>query len=497
MSPTEPASSAEPTSSAEPASSLGSAVAGFGPAPSAPSGQAARTGRHPGVLPDQLGAPEAPQRRGGGERLKRLRAGAATEPGRLRAIGAVLAALVVTFGALTAWEVSQRAAAADAVRERSQPLSADAARIYRSLADANASVASEFLAGGGEPRHLRKRYEKRIAEASALLTKAARQSESSPASQRQIARLNRQLPVYTGLVESARANNRQGLPLGGAYLRYADDRMREELLPAAERLYAAEIAQLDADRQEAGSWPLLALGSGVLALAALGWAQRRDRLRTNRLLNPGLLGATAASLVLLVWLASGHTVARVQLERSHSGGARSLEALTAAWTGALQARGDENMTLVTRGAGEEYERSFRARMAEVAGGGPGRSGAGHLADALALADDAEGERPVRAARRAVHQWRERHAEARELEEAGAYQRAVDKVTGERNSTGASFDRVAAGLERATAHEQREFERAAGDGRGAFAGLPSGAVALAALGAAAALLGVARRLAEYR
>ncbi|MBK3589923.1 hypothetical protein JHN49_42310, partial [Streptomyces sp. MBT57] len=55
---------------------------------------------------------------------RRLRAAATTEPGRLQIIGAVLALLVLAFGAVTALEISHRSAAADDVVGRSQPLSA-------------------------------------------------------------------------------------------------------------------------------------------------------------------------------------------------------------------------------------------------------------------------------------------------------------------------------------------------------------------------------------
>ncbi|NEE30075.1 hypothetical protein G3M53_32090, partial [Streptomyces sp. SID7982] len=73
---------------------------------------------------------------------QRLRAVATTEPGRLQIIGAVLALLVVAFGAVTTLEISQRASSADDVVSRSQPLSADAADIYRFLADADTAAAS-------------------------------------------------------------------------------------------------------------------------------------------------------------------------------------------------------------------------------------------------------------------------------------------------------------------------------------------------------------------
>src|SRR4051794_21543226 len=74
------------------------------------------------------------------EGVDRLRTAATTEPGRLRLIGAVLALLVVAFGAVTAWQMTERSSAADDVLHSSQPLSAGAADIYRSLADANTAA---------------------------------------------------------------------------------------------------------------------------------------------------------------------------------------------------------------------------------------------------------------------------------------------------------------------------------------------------------------------
>ncbi|MGP3980015.1 hypothetical protein [Streptomyces sp. KR80] len=475
------------------------------------------------------GAPSAaPERRTAwAEGVDRLRASATTEPGRLRIIGAVLAALVLAFGAVTAWQMADRAAAADAVADRSQPLSADAASVYRSLADADTSAAAGFLAGGQWPRTVRERYERDIATASALLVKAARSSEGSPSARPQIARLNEQLPVYTGLIEQARANNRQGLPLGGAYLRYANDRMRGELLPAAGALYEAETARLTSDYHNAESRPWLALGTGVVTLGALVWAQRRSYRHTNRVFNRGLLAATAASTVLLLWLVAAHVVARSGLETSYEHGAVSLNVLNEARIGSLQARADESLTLVARGAvltdeGEDfYEEGYRRRMARLVGDTSGTDDSGTaeagspLRTAADLADDAEGREPVRKAVAAVLEWRSRHDDARTTDQSGDYEGALSKVIGElgsrmamgqspsgrspgdKNTTGESFDTVDASLAKALAHEQREFRRAADDGRSAFGGLPAGAAALALLGATGALLGVGRRLSEYR
>ncbi|MFI5526069.1 hypothetical protein [Streptomyces platensis] len=449
--------------------------------------------------------PAAGRRTAWAEGVDELRAAATTEPGRLRVIGAVLALLVVLFGAVTAWQVADRAAAAEDVVAHSQPLTADAASLYRSLADADTTAAAGFLAGGEESRATRDRYAADIRTAAALLVKASANSAGSDGAGAQIAKLNGGLPRYTGLVETARANNRQGLPLGGAYLRYAHEQMRTELLPAARALYDAETDRLAADYATAKAWPGWALAAGVVALGALGWAQRRHYRRTNRVFNRGLLAATAASLVVLGWLVAGHTVARAELTGSYEHGARSLRVLNEARIAALRARGDENLTLVARGAvltdGRQdfYEAGFRAEMTELAGAGDHGAAAARsrLGAALGLADDEAGRRPVRVALTQVRQWQARHAEARAADEGGDYDGALAKVIGPEGSTGESFDRVAAGLERALVHEQAEFRSAADGGRAALRGLPVGAGVLAGLGALGAVLGIGRRLAEYR
>ncbi|MFD3655787.1 hypothetical protein [Streptomyces sp. NPDC058620] len=426
---------------------------------------------------------------------ERLRAVATTEPGRLQIIGAVLALLVVTFGAVTALEISARSEAADDVVTRSQPLSADAASIYRSLADADTMAASGFLAGAQEPRDVHEKYEKDIREASRLLVRAAAGTDASTSSGQEITTLAETLPVYTGLIERARANNRQGLPLGGAYLRYANHKMTYELLPAAERLYKAETGRLGEDSGDARQWPYLSLGAGLVALAALVWMQRRNYRRTNRVLNHGLLAATAASTVVLLWLAVGHTVARAELRAAMVQGQESLDVLNNARINSLKARANENLTLVARGAvltadgrNDKYETDYTTGMKALAA---------QLKSAEKLAKGTQGSEPVADAITSVSEWQGRHRKARTTDDQGDYDGALKQIIGPKDSTGESFEQVDAALRKALAHEQGEFTDAAKDGRGALGGLPMGAAALGVLGAAAAVVGVNRRLSEYR
>ncbi|MFE3789934.1 hypothetical protein [Streptomyces goshikiensis] len=446
------------------------------------------------------GSPAAAPRRvsAWAEGVDQLRRAAVTEPGRLRIIGAALASAVLLFGLVTVWEISGRVAAADDVVSRSQPLSADAASIYRSLADADTASSSGFLAGAQEPREVRQRYEKDIANASRLLVSAAANAAVGDSSRKEITLLGEQLPRYTGLIEQARATNRQGLPLGGAYLRYANEQMSTVLLPAAQRLYEAETGRLYTDYDDARSWPLAALAAGVLALAALGWAQRRNYHRTNRVFNHGLVAATGAALVVLLWLAVGQSFARADLNEARTDGQESLKVLNDARIASLQARANENLTLIARGAvlaedkkSDKYDVDFTTNMKQLDDG---------LARALRLADDDSGRSPVTRAAGGVAQWKQRHAAARETDLKGDYEGALPQVIGDadhKESSGASFDTVDASLEQAVAHEQKEFTRAARGGLGALGGLVTGAAALAVVGAAAALLGIGRRLSEYR
>ncbi|MFD3928072.1 hypothetical protein [Streptomyces sp. NPDC058614] len=459
-----------------------------------------KAGPTPNNTPAHTPPPTPPRRTAWAEGVDTLRTAATTEPGRLRIIGAVLALLVVAFGAVTAWQMTDRSAAADDVLNSSQPLSASAADIYRSLADANTAASSGFLAGGQETKASRTRYEADIKTAAEKLVTAAANSEPGSPSADTIAKLNKLLPEYKGLIERARANNRQGFPLGGAYLRYANATMQDQMLPAAKDLYTKENQRLEADYADATPYPWAAIGLGVLALGGLAWAQRRNYRRTNRVLNQGMAAATAASAVVLLWLVVGHSVARAGLNDSYDHGVRSLNVLNDARLASLNARGNENLTLVSRGAEtkelkdgtvvDAFDYDFEQEMDDLTK---------KLAAAAALADDKAGEEPVAAATGNMKEWKLRHADAREADDSGNYQAALDKVIGSKSDkpTGECFDGVDKNLALALDQEQSEFKQAASDGLDAMTGLSVGAAVLAVLAAAGALLGIGRRLSEYR
>ncbi|MFE4515975.1 hypothetical protein ACFRMQ_17490 [Kitasatospora sp. NPDC056783] len=460
----------------------------------------------PAPLVKPGGAPPAP--RPGGVPAKRpstsvatgararLAQATRTPPGRLRLAGVVLAVLTVAFGGLTAWQLETRAQAADRVVSDSQPLSRDAAEIHRSLADAATTAASGFLLAGAEPDELRGRYEQDIATAARLIARAAARTTATSPAQGSLARLNQQLPVYAGLVETARADNRQGIPLGGAYLRYASEQMQTVLLPAAAELAAAENEELAADYAEAETPPWAAYGLALVTLAALAWVQLTLFRRTNRVFNIGLLGATAAVLAGALWLTATGLASDSALHRSAHEGADPLRALNSARAGVLTARLAEDLHFVARGSTTKYADQW----AQAVKGLDADRATGSLTNALAQAP--ESAKPsLQEASKQFRAWNERHDAARKLEVGEAdYQGALDATVtakGDANTADAYFNATDKALAQAADLEQARFERAA---KGTGGDLRTAAVAAALLGlvaAAAALRGLGRRLAEYR
>ncbi|WP_245984821.1 hypothetical protein [Streptomyces tateyamensis] len=431
-------------------------------------------------------APKAPA--SGTGPLARLRRTADTAPGRLRLLAAGLAVLVLALGALTGWEVNDRTQAADQVVTHSQPLSQNAAEIYRSLADADTTAAAGFLLAGGEPHDVRQRYQDDLANATQLLTQAAAQSNGSDQAQNLVSQLNQQLPVYAGLVETARADDRQGLPLGAAYLRYASNMMQTQLLPEAQKLSDTEVSRLDSDYRDAGATPWFSYAFGLLTLAVLFWAQLMLFRRTNRVFNSGLLGATAAVLVLLGWLTTGVLSANSSLDQSKSRGATPLQALDVARTNSLQARTAENLNLVARGSTTTYADQWTTSS---------KADATALAHAQQLAPGAAAD-SIGQARQQFTVWTQKHDAASAKNDAGDYQGALDATVGTgADSSQPVYQKLDQDLAAAVKVEQAEFRSAAQDGRDATVPVVFAAGVLALLAAAGVLTGINRRLAEYR
>jgi hypothetical protein len=419
------------------------------------------------------------------ERLRALAGGSAT-PLRLRRVGAVLVAGCLLTGLVGLLGGLSRTEAVRAGETRFAALTADAAELYRSLADADAMATSGFVSGGREPAQVRARYDADVDSATERLMHAALLLPDDDPSAASVTTISGQLAVYTGLVETARTYNRMGLPIGQSYLTSASQLMRTTILPAVEDVRRLQSAALATAHQRGGAFPFAVLLIGIATLAALVDVAMLERRRTHRLLDVGLLVAGAALLVALLWWGIAASVAGSRLDgaASHSTAATALDDARAA---VLQARSNESLVLVARSGGSASDEEFGAQLERLLG-------TGGLLDAAhgAAGTDVE---PIRAAGLA---WREAHQQVRALDDGGRYPEAVASATGARpDGSGAAFERLDRTLGAAIATARDAASRETASAGSALVAAPFGSAVLAALAAGAAMTGIGRRIAEYR
>ncbi|GAB2836918.1 hypothetical protein [Lentzea nigeriaca] len=402
--------------------------------------------------------------------VRRVTGLARSTPGRLSLIVVVLVLASLASGWLSTWSVNRQERALEDLATRSEPLSHAAQEVYRALQDADATAASAFLSGGLEPPALRERYEADIAQAQAALSVATASSPDLTAT------LSAQLPVYTGLIETARTNNRQGFPVGAAYLREASGLMRTQLLPSAQELYRAETDRVAGAQDEAGfPWaPVLVALAFVIALVL---TQRYLTRKTNRLLNVGLLVATGAAVLSLLWVTTVSVLVMNDVADSRKA-SKTVDVLAQARIATLTARGDETLTLVARGAGQAYEKSFVEVSERLEG---------QLDQAKRLANT----EAVDQAMRHFRQWQQVHQRIRGADDAGQYNDAVALIDNP------YFDSLDKDLVRAIGEARQDFSDEVAVARASLAGTVVGVLVLAVISAAGSTMGLWQRLKEYR
>jgi hypothetical protein len=408
---------------------------------------------------------------------------------------AALIVLGLAAGLAGAVGVRQRAGLIDGLTSGGAAQSVAAQNLYRALSDADATAASAFLSNGLEPAALRERYQADIADATAALAVVSAGDTRDARRVTSAAQITAQLPVYTGLIETARAYNRQGLPLGAAYLREASGLMRGKLLPAAQQLYGAVAREVDEARSSGSAFPWFALLLGLSSLAGLVAAQRYLHRRTNRVVNVGLVLATVGAVVLIGWLGVSAFTAAGRLEASRDNGSAHVNRLAEARILALQARADEALTLVARGSGAAFEQDYTAVLQRLVG--PDGTG-GLLGEAQTAATDAATRDAAAAAAARARDWLAVHRQLRGLDDNGRYAEAVALAVGsDPGSAAAVFGHLDTALGGGIAHSGEVFAREAGHAGQALSGVDVGVAVLTVLVVVGVALGIQRRLAEYR
>jgi hypothetical protein len=291
-------------------------------------------------------------------------------------------------------------------------------------------------------------------------------------------------------VASARANNRQGLPVGAAYLSSASTLSRDSLQTQAQALLDAAKSEVDDGYGEARSswWTALLILLLLALLTALVLAQRYLSRTTRRTFNLPLLAATAVTLVLALGVGGVLISQRAHLSEADTEGSWPVTLLAETRIAALRERGDEALTLAARageskGGPEERFDETTVQLKEL------------LADAAEVVPDGSAGSDVRSAARAHLAYISAHDQIRKLDNDGDYDGAVKLAIGAETSQ--TFTGLTDDIGRALEDRKDVFRDeigAAGRGLGLLTVLGP---LLALLICGLAVAGIRARLEEFR
>lgn len=409
-----------------------------------------------------------------------------TTPGRILTIGAILAALGILSAFAISTTINERQHQLSTVLDYTEPLAFTSGEIYTTLSVADAAASTAFVAGA-EPRAVRQRYEQAITEAAVAVTRAS-SGLTDPALVDLLGRINAQLAIYTGLIETARTNNRVGNPVGSSYLSEASALMQEKVLPDAQRLYEATSAQVDAETTASTKIPAPVI---IVVTATLGFgafAHRWLARRTNRRVNIGLVVGGLAIALMIVWVGTALAISTAGSRAAKNTAADSLRTVTNLAITAQQARADETLSLIRRGDEDVRKRSYYQRVDAMRQ---------QLGDYLARKDSVD-KSGLAQADQLLEKWRQADERINAYITVGNYQAATQVAlgTGEDDSTPA-FDKLNDALAQGIQESRKQLRYDILSARRVLSGSTVGGAMLSVGAALAVALGLWPRMSEYR
>lgn len=409
-----------------------------------------------------------------------------TTPGRILTIGAILATLGILSAFAIATTINERQNQLTKVLDHTEPLAFAAGQLYTTLSVADADAATAFIAGA-EPRAVRQRYEQAITDAAVAVTQASRDLTDPPLVDL-LGRINAQLAVYTGLIETARTNNRMGNPVGSSYLSEASALMQDTILPEAQTLYEQTSARVDAETTASASIPAPVI---IVVAATLGFgifAHRWLARRTRRRVNIGLVVGGLAIAVMIVWVGTALVISTTSSRGAKNTAADSLRTVTNLAITAQQARADETLSLIRRGDEDVRKRSYYQRVDAMRQ---------QLSDYLARTDTVN-KAGLAQADQLLDRWRQADVRINDYIAVGNYQAATEVAlgTGEDDSTPA-FEKLNEALSQGIRESRQQLRSDILSARRVLSGTTVGGALLSVGAALAVALGLWPRMSEYR
>jgi hypothetical protein len=409
-----------------------------------------------------------------------------TTPGRILTIGIVLACLGVASAFATSTTINHRQQVLSTVLNHTEPLSFAAGRLYTTLSVADAAAATAFIAQA-EPRGVRLRYEQAITDASVAVTRASSGLTDQPLVEL-LGRINAELAVYTGLIEVARTNNREGNPVGSSYLSEASGLMQSTILPDAQLLYKATSERVDSETTASTEIPapVILVVSATVVFGAFShrWLARRTRRR----INPGLVVGALGILVMMVWVGTALAISTAASRSAKDTAADSLKIVTNVEITAQQARADETLSLIRRGDEEIRKQSFYQRIDAMH----------DQIDRYMARADAVDKGELQGADQLLVRWRQANDRINSYISVGNYRAATEVAlgSGENDSTPA-FDKLDESLVKVMDQSRTHLRDDVLNAFNGLSGAQLGGVVLSLGAAIAVALGLWPRLKEYR
>jgi hypothetical protein len=394
------------------------------------------------------------------------------------------------LGVLSAFAISttitERQLQLTNVLDHTEPMAFAAGQLYTTLSVADAAAATALISGA-EPQAVRQRYEQAITEAAVAVTRAS-SGLTDPALVELLGRTNAHLAVYTGLIETARTNNRVGNPVGSSYLSEASALMQQTILPDAQRLYEATSARVDAETTASATIPAPVIIVVAITLLFGALAHRWLARHTKRRVNVGLVIGGLAIAIMIIWVGTALAISTAGSRAAKNTAAESLRTVTSLAITAQQARADETLALIRRGDEDVRKRSYYQRVDQMREELSDYLGRGDTIDKSGLAQ----------ADQLLQKWRQADERIDDYIKVGNYQAATQVAlgTGENDSTPA-FDKLNDALSQGIQQSRTQLRTDISSARRVLSGTTVGGAMLSVGAALAVALGLWPRLSEYR
>ncbi len=281
-------------------------------------------------------------------------------PDRLRLMLIAAVVLAIVASVVVNIVVSTRGGATRSIDEDHEPAIEAAQRVQTSLAEADAAAANAFLAGGGEDPVQRQRYEQSLAEASDALAIVISKVGGDEGLLTTATSIEKTMVEYSGLVESARANNRQNFPIGAAYLSTASSLLEADLYPATDAIANSRADSYRSSYNDqvgiVGSALLVVLFLVLICLVGfLLLCHRYLSKKFRRTVNVPVLVAVLLSFGVLAWSTAAVAGQTSSMQTAREAGYNDVRSLINLRGLGFRAQNEESQFLIARGAIPESE----------------------------------------------------------------------------------------------------------------------------------------------